>query len=192
MIKRMMVAIVLAALAAVVVSQAMAPAAVGQETCSGSFPYWTRVAETEAQNNDRIDCVRQKKADNQAQQRRLDARIAHLHQRLETARATRHDARLASVDIAKLLDSLLYIRGEINWLYTTNDCESGGDYQAHSDSGTYHGGYQDSYESWGDRYGYHDPHDAPSWRQDQGNDEIAHERGTGPWPKCGQLVPFGI
>lgn len=180
---KFLAAIVVAAVAVGVV-QAM-PAAHGEEACTGAFPYWSTGATSETQNNERISCVRQKRSDIKDRERTLDARIEHLRQKLERARAKRHVAREAETDNNRLLAALQNVRGSVMWLYSTRTCESHSNYEAHSDSGTYHGAYQDSISSWAGRYGYDDPHDAPWYLQDSGNADIERARGTGPWPNCG-------
>jgi hypothetical protein len=67
-------------------------------------------------------------------------------------------------------------------------CESGGDPTAVSADGTYRGKYQFDRETWQQMGGTGDPADAPEAEQDRIAAKLLAERGTAPWPVCGQNV----
>jgi Transglycosylase-like domain/Putative peptidoglycan binding domain len=64
-------------------------------------------------------------------------------------------------------------------------CESGGDPTAVSASGRYRGKYQFSRATWRDMGGTGDPAAAPESVQDAMAAKLLAQRGTAPWPVCG-------
>jgi peptidoglycan hydrolase-like protein with peptidoglycan-binding domain len=67
-------------------------------------------------------------------------------------------------------------------------CESGGNPAAISSDGTYRGKYQFDRETWQRLGGTGDPADAPEAEQDRIAAKLLAERGTAPWPVCGQAT----
>ena len=67
-------------------------------------------------------------------------------------------------------------------------CESGNNY-ANKNNPLYRGAYQYSFDTWGDRYGIHDPADASPAQQDAAVRETYLRRGWQPWPNCGAGLP---
>ena len=65
-------------------------------------------------------------------------------------------------------------------------CESGGDPTAVSADGTYRGKYQFDRSTWQQLGGSGDPAAAPESEQDQRALALYRQRGTAPWPNCGQ------
>ena len=65
-------------------------------------------------------------------------------------------------------------------------CESGGDPAAVSADGTYRGKYQFDRSTWQQLGGSGDPAAAPESEQDQRALALYRQRGTAPWPNCGQ------
>ena len=65
-------------------------------------------------------------------------------------------------------------------------CESGGDPTAVSADGTYRGKYQFDRSTWQQLGGSGDPAAAPGSEQDQRALALYRQRGTAPWPNCGQ------
>jgi hypothetical protein len=64
-------------------------------------------------------------------------------------------------------------------------CESGGDPTAVSSSGTYRGKYQFTRATWADLGGSGDPAAAPEAEQDRRAAKLYAQRGSAPWPVCG-------
>ena len=64
-------------------------------------------------------------------------------------------------------------------------CESGGDPAAVSADGTYRGKYQFDRATWRQMGGTGDPAAAPEAEQDRIAAELLAQRGTAPWPVCG-------
>jgi peptidoglycan hydrolase-like protein with peptidoglycan-binding domain len=64
-------------------------------------------------------------------------------------------------------------------------CESGGDLTAVSADGTYRGKYQFDRTTWRQMGGAGDPADAPEAEQDRIAAALLAQRGTAPWPVCG-------
>jgi transglycosylase-like protein/putative peptidoglycan binding protein len=67
-------------------------------------------------------------------------------------------------------------------------CESGGDPTAISADGTYRGKYQFDRETWRAMGGTGDPAQASEDEQDRIAAKLLAERGTAPWPVCGQAT----
>ncbi len=67
-------------------------------------------------------------------------------------------------------------------------CESGGDPAAVSADGTYRGKYQFDRSTWQQLGGSGDPAAAPESEQDQRALALYRQRGTAPWPNCGQTA----
>jgi peptidoglycan hydrolase-like protein with peptidoglycan-binding domain len=67
-------------------------------------------------------------------------------------------------------------------------CESGGNPSAVSADGTYRGKYQFDRQTWREMGGSGDPTDAPEAEQDRIAAQLLAQRGTAPWPVCGQNV----
>ena len=65
-------------------------------------------------------------------------------------------------------------------------CESSGNYQAVSRSGTYRGAYQFDRATWAGLGGTGDPAAAPPVEQDARAKLLYSQRGTRPWPHCGR------
>ena len=64
-------------------------------------------------------------------------------------------------------------------------CESGGDPTAVSADGTYRGKYQFDRTTWRQMGGTGDPAAAPEAEQDRIAAQLLAQRGTAPWPACG-------
>jgi peptidoglycan hydrolase-like protein with peptidoglycan-binding domain len=64
-------------------------------------------------------------------------------------------------------------------------CESGGDPTAVSADGTYRGKYQFDRTTWRQLGGTGDPAEAPEAEQDRIAAQLLAQRGTAPWPICG-------
>ena len=64
-------------------------------------------------------------------------------------------------------------------------CESGGDPTAVSADGTYRGKYQFDRTTWRRMGGTGDPAAAPEAEQDRIAARLLAQRGTAPWPVCG-------
>jgi len=67
-------------------------------------------------------------------------------------------------------------------------CESGGNYQAVSASGQYHGAYQFDVQTWQSVGGVGLPSDAEPWEQDARARALYASRGDAPWPICGRFL----
>ena len=68
-------------------------------------------------------------------------------------------------------------------------CESGGNPTAVSADGTYRGKYQFDRTTWREMGGTGDPADAPEAEQDRIAAQLLAQRGTAPWPVCGDGRP---
>ena len=64
-------------------------------------------------------------------------------------------------------------------------CESGGNYQAVSSSGTYRGAYQFDQQTWESVGGTGDPAAASPQEQDARAAQLQAQSGNSPWPNCG-------
>jgi hypothetical protein len=67
-------------------------------------------------------------------------------------------------------------------------CESGGDPTAVSSDGTYRGKYQFDRATWERLGGEGDPADASEDEQDRIAEKLLAEKGTAPWPVCGEAA----
>ena len=76
---------------------------------------------------------------------------------------------------------------EDQWAALRN-CESGGNYQAVSRSGTYRGAYQFSVGTWAGVGGVGDPATASKANQDLRAKILYSRSGSNPWPVCGRLL----
>jgi hypothetical protein len=65
-------------------------------------------------------------------------------------------------------------------------CESGGNYHAIDPTGTYRGAYQFDRRTWATVGGTGDPAAAPPAEQDARAQALYNQRGSAPWPICGQ------
>lgn len=80
---------------------------------------------------------------------------------------------------------LKHYTGVLGWLASTKSCESGGNYRAISNGGTYRGAYQFSFSTWRTVGGSGDPAAAHPWEQDYRAAKLVTTGGTGHWPVCG-------
>lgn len=187
---------------------AFGPAAQGDTSCTGEFPYFTAGATTETENEARIDCVHEKRAELAGREREITHRISAKQERIATIRESiaRDKERRRAVRRLVELHSLLIqgmkaMRGIVANLALIRGCESGGDYGERPDEGAtatddpkggHDGGYQFDYPTWQSTVRSlarslwtFRSYMAPSWVQDWGGALLRKSRGTQPWPRCG-------
>jgi hypothetical protein len=176
--KRFLVGVTVAALVAVMFMP-VATMATGT-----TFPYWTEGAHNEDEQQsrlafidrkiseftDRRDAIVDRKAELRSRIRKLDRRLDRIRGRIDKHRGFRRRIR--------------EVTGYASQLYGMRLCESTNNYQAHSPTGTYHGGYQYDISTWGGYGGYGDAHAAPWYLQDARTAEYLKAGQASRWPNC--------
>jgi hypothetical protein len=92
----------------------------------------------------------------------------------------------AAEEYAEALAAAAPSAGGSSVLAAIRACESGGDYTAVSESGTYRGAYQFDQATWEAMGGSGDPAAAPPAEQDMRAQMLYDQAGPSPWPVCGQ------